>query len=66
MIAAGAASATTGVESLPYGKPSATQMVGEIYYNLQGQRMASPLTDGIYIVSRKMSDGSVQNVKVKK
>ena len=60
------ASATTGVESLPYGKPSATQVVGEIYYNLQGQRMASPLTDGIYIVSRKMSDGSVQNVKVKK
>lgn len=60
------ASATTGVEGLPYGKPSATQVVGEIYYNLQGQRMASPLTDGIYIVSRKMSDGSVQNVKVKK
>ena len=56
----------TGINTLPAGPSSSAQVVSETYYNLQGQRIAAPATDSIYIVSRKMSDGSVVNLKVKK
>lgn len=56
----------TGIDYAQTDNATDTKTVSETYYNLQGQRMASPVTDGIYIVSRKMSDGSVVNVKIKK
>lgn len=60
------AASATGIDSLPSGTDPSAQVVSETYYNLQGQRITAPLTDSIYIVSRKMSDGSVVNLKVKK
>ena len=57
-------SAPTAISPLPYGKPSATHVVAETYYNLQGQRITSSAADSIYITSQLMSDGSVRNKKV--
>ena len=57
-------SAPTAISPLPYGKPSATHVVAETYYNLQGQRITSSAANSIYITSQLMSDGSVRNKKV--
>ncbi len=60
------AAQATGIDYAQTDNATDAKTVSETYYNLQGQRMASPVTGGIYIVSRKMSDGSVVNVKIKK
>lgn len=58
--------AATGIDNATTGNSAKGQVVEEVYYNLQGQRIAAPLAHGIYVVGRKMSDGSVVSVKVKK
>ncbi len=60
------AAQTTDIESAKSTLTTDVKTVSETYYNLQGQRISSPLKGSFYIVSRKMSDGSVVNVKIKK
>lgn len=60
------AAQTTGVDSARTDSTAEASSADDTYYNLQGQRLASPLAGGIYIVCRKMSDGSVVSMKVKK
>lgn len=57
----------TGIDTLHTGGNASAQVVAETYYNLQGQRITPPMADsGIYIVCRKMGDGSMVNIKIKK
>lgn len=60
------AAQSTGIENAQADPATEAKAVSETYYNLQGQRISHPLKDNIYIVNRKMSDGSVVNVKIKK
>lgn len=57
---------STAIPSVGRYSSTATQPLATAYYNLQGQRIVSPLSGGLYIVSHKMSDGSIVNKKMAK
>lgn len=60
------AAQATGIENAQVDGAADAQTVSETCYTLQGQRIASPLPGRICIVCRKMSDGGVVSVKVKR